>query len=129
MPSAWVKKAKHLGQTAIGVCDRNTMASLFSLQKECKAAEMKFVFGYSLTFVDGEDKIDAKVYVQTQKGLQNLLRIQKTIMVDSEDQTIDINDLVKYGEGNVLVFGKLSAEYILSISGSPESPARKHFRT
>ena len=123
MPSAWVKKAKHLGQTAIGVCDRNTMASLFSLQKECKAAEMKFVFGYSLTFVDGEDKIDAKVYVQTQKGLQNLLRIQKTIMVDSEDQTIDINDLVKYGEGNVLVFGKLSAEYILSISGSPESPA------
>lgn len=44
-------------------------------------------------------------------------------MVDSEDQTIDINDLVKYGEGNVLVFGKLSAEYILSISGSPESPA------
>ena len=123
MPSAWVKKAKHLGQTAIGVCDRNTMASLFSLQKECKAAEMKFVFGYSLTFVDGGDKVDAKVYVQTQKGLQNLLRIQKTIMVDSEDQTIDINDLVKYGEGNVLVFGKLSAEYILSISGSSESSA------
>lgn len=123
MPNMWIKKAQYLGQNAIGVCDRNTMAALFNLQKECQAAGMKFVFGYSLTFVDGDSKVDAKIYVQSQQGLQNLLRIQKAIMVDSEDQTIDINELLKYAKGNVLVFGKLSAEYLLSITGSPEHPA------
>ena len=123
MPGAWIRKAKHLGQTAIGVCDRNTMASLFRLQKEFYATDLGFVFGYSLTFIDGNDKVDAKIYVQTQQGLQNLLRIQKAIMVDSEDHTIDIDELAKYGQGNVLVFGKLSAEYVLSISGSDEIPA------
>lgn len=112
MPDMWIKKAKYLGQSAIGVCDKNTMASLFNLQKDCKAAGITHVFGYSLTFVDGDYQVGAKVYVQTQQGLQNLLRIQKAIMVDSEDQTIDIAELLCRGEGNVIVFDKYSAQYL-----------------
>lgn len=103
MPKEWVKKAKYLDHSALGVCDRNTMASLFQFQKDCGAAGITPVFGYSLTFYDGEQSVDGKVYVQTQQGLRNLLRIQKTIMVDSSDQTIDISELLKLGEGNVFV--------------------------
>ncbi len=114
MPKEWVKKAKYLGHSALGVCDRNTMASLFQFQKDCGAAGITPVFGYSLTFYDGEQSVDGKVYVQTQQGLRNLLRIQKTIMVDSSDQTIDISELLKLGEGNVFVFGVLSAEWLCS---------------
>ncbi len=112
MPDQWVKKAKFCGHKAIGICDRNTMAACYNLQKVAGAEGLKYVFGYSLTFTYGEDKIDVKVYVQTQKGLRNLLRIQKAIMVDSEDQTIPLSELGNRGEGNVLVFGKLSAEWL-----------------
>lgn len=117
MPKEWVKKAKYLGQSALGVCDMNTMASLYQMQKECEAAGINPVFGYSLSFYYNETLVGGKVYVQTQKGLRNLLRIQKAIMVDSEDKTIDISELAKRGEGNVFVFDKLSAKWI---SENPE---------
>ena len=116
MPNMWVKKAKYLGQKALGICDRNTMGGLFQLQKECQAAEITPVFGYSLTVSnpDNEEhpKFGGKVYVQSQEGLRHLLRIQKAVMVDSEDQTIDIDTLLSLGGGNVFVFDKLSAPMI-----------------
>ena len=112
--NAWVNKAKYLGHSAIGICDRNTMAGTYTLQKECMAAEIKHIFGYSLVFVDENDKaVEAKVYVLTQQGLQNLLRIQKTINVNNPDKTITIHQLAKYAEGNVLVLGKRSSEWIV----------------
>ena len=77
----WVKKAKYLGHTAIGICDRNTMAATFNLQKECDKAGIKDVFGYSFTLQFYDEKVDMKVYSLSQKGLRNLLRIQKEIMV------------------------------------------------
>lgn len=112
MPKEWVRKAKYLGHSAIGVCDRNTMASLYSLQRECESAGIKPVFGYSLTVHDGDTTFGGKVYVQTQRGLRNLLRIQKAIMVDSDDKTIHILELLKYAEGNVFVFDKYSPQWI-----------------
>lgn len=112
MPSLWVKKAVYCGHKAIGICDKNTMAACYSLQKECAQAGIKHIFGYSLIFTNGENKIAAKVYVQTQTGLRNLLRIQKAIMVDSDNQTIEWNELLNRGKGNVLVLGKHSSYWI-----------------
>lgn len=112
MPKEWVKKAKYLGHDALGVCDKNTMASLFAFQKECDAAGITPIFGYTLTFTDGISQVGGKVYVQSQKGLRNLLRIQKAIMVDSDDKTIYVEDLLQYGEGNVFVFDKYSPEWL-----------------
>ena len=112
MPKEWVKKAKFLGHTALGVCDMNTMGSLYSFQKECDAQGLTPVFGYSLTVNDGTTTFGGKVYVQTQRGLRNLLRIQKAIMVDSTDKTIGIDELLKRAEGNVFVFDKYSTNWI-----------------
>lgn len=114
MPKDWIKKAKYLGHTALGVCDKNTMASLFQFQKECEAANIKPIFGYTLTFYDGETFVEGKVYVQSQRGLRNLLRIQKAIMVDSENHTIDMDELLHRAEGNVFVFGKLSSDWLIT---------------
>ena len=105
----WVKKAKYLGHTAIGICDRNTMAATFNLQKECDKAGVKHVFGYSFTLQFYDEKVDMKVYSLSQKGLRTLLRIQKEIMVDSEENVLTLSQLLTHGEGNVLVFGKLSS--------------------
>lgn len=107
MPQMWVQKAKYLGHEAIGICDKNTMASCFTLQKECESAGITPVFGYSLTVENAEFKFGAKVYVQTQQGFRHLLRIQKAIMVDNVDnKTISFSELVKRGQGNVLVMDK-----------------------
>lgn len=111
----WVKKAKYLGQKAIGICDYNTMAGALVLQKECLSAGISPVFGYSLTFTDGVDKVGAKIYCQTQNGLQNLLRIQKAINVDSTDKIIDLVELLNRGEGNVIVFDKYSSIWLHGI--------------
>lgn len=107
MPEEWIRKAKYLGHTALGVCDYNTMAACFIFQKECDAAGIKPVFGYSLTVKAEGFNFGAKVYVQTQRGFRNLLRIQKAIMVDNvKDKTIDISELLNRAEGNVLVLDK-----------------------
>lgn len=107
MPEEWIRKAKYLGHTALGVCDYNTMAACFIFQKECDAAGIKPVFGYSLTVEAEGFNFGAKVYVQTQRGFRNLLRIQKAIMVDNvKDKTIDISELLNRAEGNVLVLDK-----------------------
>lgn len=111
----WVKKAKYLGQKAIGICDYNTMAGALVLQKECLSAGISPVFGYSLTFTDGVDKVGAKIYCQTQNGLQNLFRIQKAINVDSTDKIIDLVELLNRGEGNVIVFDKYSSVWLHGI--------------
>ena len=112
--SQWIKKAKFCGHEAIGICDTNTMAACYQLQKKAKAAGISYVFGYSLTFTKDEDRVGAKVYVQTQEGLANLLRIQKAIMVDSETQTIEFDELLRRGKGNVLVLDKWSSDWLMS---------------
>lgn len=107
MPEEWIRKAKYLGHTALGVCDYNTMAACFVFQKGCDAAGIKPVFGYSLTVEADGFSFGAKVYVQTQQGFRNLLRIQKAIMVDNvENKTIDISELLNRAEGNALVLDK-----------------------
>lgn len=112
-PNMWVKKAKYLGHKAIGICDRNTMAACFTLQKDCSSYGLTPVFGYSMTVESNDDKFDCKVYVQTQKGYRNLLRIQKAIMVDNvENKTISFDELMKRGEGNALVMGKYTPQYM-----------------
>ncbi len=110
--SLWVKKAQMMGHTAIGICDQNTMAATLNLQKECAKAKIKHVFGYSFTLEVNDEKVDMKIYCQTQKGLRNLLRIQKEIMVDSPINVLSISALLKYAEGNVLVLGKHSSYWI-----------------
>lgn len=108
----WVRKAQYLGHKAIGVCDNNTMAALFSLQKDCESAGMTPVFGYSMTVDCDDSTFGCKVYVQSQTGLRNMLRIQKAIMVDSSDATIHIDELITRADGNVLVFDKYCGEWL-----------------
>lgn len=112
----WVKKAKYLGHQAIGICDKNTMAATYALQKECTAAGIQHVFGYSFVFMDNlEDAscVGAKIYALSQKGLQNLLRIQKCINVNNESKTLLLSQLIEYSKGNVLVLDNYSSEWII----------------
>lgn len=122
----WIRKAKWLGHQAIGICDKNTLAATLTLQKECAKAGLRHIFGYSFTLdFDGED-VDMKVYCQSQEGLQNLMQIQKAIMVDSQAQKIDHAGLLRHAAGNVLVLGTLSAYWMIQNPKALED-FKRHF--
>lgn len=108
----WVGKAKYLGHSAVGICDYNTMAATLNLQKECIAAEIKHVFGYSFTLNHIDEKVELKIYALNQVGLRNMLRIQKAIMVDSPDKTLTLRELLDRAEGTTLVLGKRSGLWL-----------------
>ena len=110
--SEWVKTAKWMGHKSIGICDLNTMAATLQLQKETKAAGIGYVFGYSLNMQINDDVVGAKIYVHTQKGFRNLLRIQKAINVDREDGMISYVEVLNRAGGNVIVFDKWSGEWM-----------------
>jgi hypothetical protein len=110
--SDWIRKAKYLGQNAIGICDKNTMAGTLVLQKECQKEGLGFVIGYTLDMQYKEDIVPIKVYCQTNEGLSNLLRIQKEINVDSENKTLSFSNLQRYCKGNVIVLGTLAVYWM-----------------
>lgn len=108
----WVKKAKFLGFNGLGICDKNTMAGTLDLQREADKAGIKYVFGYSLTILIGEDKVGAKIYSCNDEGMVNMLHIQKIINVDREDGLIDYSELISLSGGNVIVFDKWSGNWM-----------------
>lgn len=108
----WVRTAKWMGHRSIGICDMNTMAATLQLQKEARSAGIGYIFGYSLVMQIGEEEIGAKIYVHTQKGFRNLLRLQKAINVDREDGMVDYVEVLNRAAGNVIVFDKWSGEWL-----------------
>lgn len=112
-PEQLCRKAAWLGYPALGICDKHTMAGTLGLQEECQKNGMKHIFGYTLDMELDEERVEMKLYSLTQTGLENLLRIQKEIMVDSENNFLPYERLLYYAKGNVLVFGKRAALWMV----------------
>jgi DNA polymerase-3 subunit alpha len=112
----WVEKAKFLGHTGLGCADKNTLAGAIAFQDACTKAEIKPVFGETISVRYRNGVIhELKLYVLNKQGWQNLLRINKAINVDNhEDQCIDERELLRRGKGLVVVF---PVDSILSYSG------------
>ena len=109
----WCAKAKWLGYKGLGCADVNTMASTLDLQTSATDRGLKYVFGYSTQLDFGSERIGVKIYSQTQQGFRNLLRIQKSVCVDNVyDKHIDYIELLNSASGNVLVFDKLTGEWL-----------------
>jgi DNA polymerase III subunit alpha len=109
----WCSKTKWLGYKGLGVADMNTMASTLDLQTSATSQELKYVFGYSTQVDFGSERIGVKIYSQTQQGFKNLLKIQKSVCVDNvNDKHIEYYELLNRAQGNVLVFDKLSGEWL-----------------
>ena len=109
----WCAKAKWLGYKGLGCADVNTMASTLDLQTSATDRGLKYVFGYSTQLDFGSERIGVKIYAQTQQGFRNLLRIQKSVCVDNVyDKHINYIELLNRASGNVLVFDKLTGEWL-----------------
>lgn len=101
----WVKKAKFLGHKAIGVCDKNSLASSLSFQTYCDKMGLKAIIGETITVARNYDKdatiqetFDLKLFVINSEGWHNLLLISKSINVDFKG-FIPSEQLYKLGGG------------------------------
>lgn len=110
----WVKKAEFLNVPAVGICDTNTLAGTLPFQTVCMKHGVKAVIGETISVAPNYDStlqmqelFELKLYVMNERGWKNLLLIDKCINVDYEG-FIPQQELLKYGEGLVCVFGKES---------------------
>jgi DNA polymerase-3 subunit alpha len=113
----WAKKAKFIGCKTLGICDKSTLAGTLAFQMACTDSGIKPVFGMTVavrTEVINNINMtyDLKLYVMDEVGWNNILKINKVVNVDnSEYRYIDEQDLFKYTNGLVAVFGKESLLY------------------
>lgn len=109
---AAVKKAKFLGQSALGMCDHNTLGGVLAFQLECQTAGIKPVLGMSVTVAHLLDDPNmqpvtymGKVYALNAEGWQSLLKLTAIINRDKESPWIVEKELLKHGNGLAWVFG------------------------
>lgn len=115
----WCRKAKFLGVTTLGICEKNTLAGALKFQTECKANGLKPVIGMECSVYDRQHEIQftAKVYVRTEKGWGDLLTLNeeinckntKYVDVDVFRQVVkDNDDLVVLLDPKTLDYDKLA---------------------
>lgn len=102
----WCKKAKFLGYKGLGICEKNTLAGLFTFQGACKQEDIKGILGETITINQNHKLFDVKVFVLDKKGYGNLLHINEKINVQNSG-FIKYDELKNLGEGLVIIFNPL----------------------
>lgn len=108
----WATKAKFMGHTAIGMCNKNTLASTLSFQSAVEKKGLKSILGETIDvapYYDPNQSIqetfELKLFVLTEEGWNNLLMINKAINVDYMG-FIPEDVLAKHGAGLAAVIPK-----------------------
>lgn len=100
----WCKKANFLKVDTLGICERNTLAGTLPFQISCKRNGIKSILGESVDVRLGKEIYRVKLYVQNEKGWNNLLWINKIINVDRvHEYYITQGELFEKNEGLICV--------------------------
>lgn len=126
----WCKKAKFLNHKAIGVCNKNSLASSLSFQTAAEKLGLKCIIGETITVARNynpdeqiQETFELKLYVINDKGWNNLLFISKNINVDYNG-FIPSEILYRYGEGICCVIPKTS-EFNYLVNNGDKNEALK----
>lgn len=105
----WAAKAKFNRMTALGICDRNTLAGTLAFQTACLGKGLKPIIGETVTVAcnydpaaDVQETFSLKLYAMNTQGWRNLLLVNKAINVDYQG-FIPAEELYKLGCGLVCV--------------------------
>jgi len=83
-PSDWAKRAKDLGYTHLGICDKHTLGGLIKFQESCNKNGIKPILGTEVvvyTSTELESRVAATkighllLYAKNDKGFKNLISI------------------------------------------------------
>lgn len=101
----WATKARFNRMTALGICDRNTLAGTLAFQTACLAKGVKPIIGETITVacnydpaVEIQETFSLKLYVMNAAGWRNLLLVNKAVNVDYQG-FIPVEELYKLGDG------------------------------
>lgn len=88
----WIEKAKFLGITALGICEKHTLAGVLEFQSKCIKEDIKPITGLTIVVQEGEDRYEVKLYAKNFEGWLNLLKFNSHINVE-QNTSITINFL------------------------------------
>lgn len=83
-PKEWVRRAKELGYTHLGICDKETLGGVIEFQKDCLAEGIKPIIGVEFCVYSSTDKEKRKnatkhgsvlLYAKSEVGFLNLIAI------------------------------------------------------
>lgn len=99
----WVKKAKWLGITTLGICEENTLAGTLLFQEACKKNNIQSVIGETVAVQHNSSlQYHVKLYCVNDKGWRNLLQLNAVINI-SKLKSITLEQLSEYAEGLICV--------------------------
>lgn len=117
----YVKKAKFLNVSTLGVCEKHTLAGAVHFQQACKKQGIKSILGETFDIMRVGLKYSLKLYAKNTIGWRNLLNLHKLINVDrKQDGVLSHKDLNGRGLGLVCVIDSstpLSQELIEELKG------------
>lgn len=101
---AWCEKAKFLGVTVLGLCEKHTLAGALKFQLACAKHKIKSIIGETINIKGKEIEYKVKVYVANEEGWKNLLRLHKRLNIDNDGKFVAEEDLIEESEGLYLAF-------------------------
>ncbi len=134
-PAAYVKQAKKLGQRALAITDRNTMAGLVQLEKEARAQGVKAIHGYDFYLFEDLSKTDSNkclgrciVYALDADGFRNLININNHACRPDAlgggfyyRPRMDVETLLSYSKGLALVISENGSDKLFEAFSKPRS--------
>ena len=101
----WIKKAKFYGFKSLGICELNTLAGTLPFQLTCRKQKIQSILGASYIIKTKEDNFTCKLYVENEKGWENLLYLNTIVNVkNTEFKLIEEEELLSHSEGLIFVF-------------------------
>lgn len=107
----WCKKAKFLGITSIGLCEKGTLAASMKFQIACQKNGIRPIQGLEIVVIDEENDYSytIKAFVKNKEGWNNLLQLNK--LMNSSKTFIDKETLIDSCEGLILIWDPKSIDF------------------
>lgn len=106
-----IKKAKFLGASSLGMCDKGTLGGSLAFQLECKKNGLKPIIGQTMTIAydyseDKDNQLihDIKLICLNEEGWFNLLNMNKKISTDYEGKFLPESYLLNHAAGLICIF-------------------------
>lgn len=108
----WCKKAKFLGITSLGLCEKGTLAAAMKFQNVCQKAGLRAIQGLEIKILNEQKdlKYTVKAFVKNNVGWSNLLKLNE-IMNTEDSSFVSEEELEEYCDGLIFIWDPKTIAY------------------
>lgn len=108
----WCKKAKFLGITSLGLCEKGTLAAAMKFQNACQKAGLRAIQGLEIKILNEQKdlKYTVKAFVKNNVGWSNLLKLNE-IMNTEDSSFVSEEELEEYCDGLIFIWDPKTIVY------------------